>query len=576
MKDMTNHYSAPKPRVAYLSMGAYLESYLPTYSGGLEVLAGDILRSCADRRIPIVGIIQASSSGYFRQGIDQNGWQQEVPVYWTPQKTLRRIPETVTLEHCGRELIVGAERYDITGSTGFKVPVYLLDTNFAQNDESLRQITGMLYDADYERRLAQENVLGQAGIKLMKHLGYDDILLHMNEGHAALGALQLLSKEGLPEEDVRRRSVFTTHTPVPAGHDVFDYGLANDVLGKRFLPDRIKEFAGHDRLNMTRLAVSLSGYINAVSRRHAEVCRAMDIFSGRKVDFITNGIHPETWAARPMMDFFDDYLPNWRFEPVVFERAGNTIPLDALDQAKERAKRYLMGFLNSELNVEFDQDVLTIVWARRFTDYKRPLLLFRDIDRLHQLAEKYGRIQVIFSGKAHPNDQHGKELIQKIIRYSRELKNHLRCAFIPGYNAKIARRLIGGADIWLNTPRRPLEASGTSGMKAALNGGLNLSSYDGWIVEGYEMTPEAVWLAGPQTRQVAPDSDKEAADSEDAGTMYDNLKELLNLYYRHPKALLRRRAQAVSLISWFNTDRCVREYADKAWRLSPREFSWTS
>ncbi|MFW6137515.1 MAG: alpha-glucan family phosphorylase, partial [Candidatus Aminicenantaceae bacterium] len=254
---MTNPYSAPKPRVAYLSMGAYLESYLPTYSGGLEVLAGDILRSCADRRIPIVGIIQASSSGYFRQGIDQNGWQKEVPVYWTPQKTLPRIPETVILEHRGRELTVGAERYNITGSTGYRVPVYLLDTHFEANDESLRQITGMLYDADVESRLAQENVLGQAGIKLMRRLGYDDILLHMNEGHAALGALQLFSNERMTAEEVRRRSVFTTHTPVPAGHDVFDYGMAKDVLGGRFLSDKIKEFAGPERLNMTRLAVSL-------------------------------------------------------------------------------------------------------------------------------------------------------------------------------------------------------------------------------------------------------------------------------------------------------------------------------
>lgn len=572
---MTIQTNAKKPRIAYLSMGAYLESYLPTYSGGLEVLAGDILRSCADRRIPIAGIIQASSSGYFRQGIDENGWQQEVPIHWTPQKTLPRIPETVTIEYRGQKLTVGAERYDITGSTGFKVPVYLLDTHFDANDESMQGITGMLYDADPERRLAQENVLGQAGVKLMAKLGYEDFLIHMNEGHAALGPLQLISGEGLSIDEVRKRSIFTTHTPVPAGHDVFDYELAGNVTGGKFLSEKIKELAGQDRLNMTRLALSLSGYINAVSLRHADVCRAMDIFSGKQIDYITNGIHPETWAVPPMMDFFDDYLHNWRFEPAVFERARNRIPLDALTQAKEMAKRYLLGFINSEFNVSFDQDVLTIVWARRFTGYKRPLLLFRDLDWLHQLAEKHGRIQIIFSGKAHPSDHRGKELIQQVIRYSHELNNNVRCAFVPGYNTKIARRLLGGADVWLNTPRRPLEASGTSGMKAALNGSLNLSSYDGWVVEGHELAPEAIWLAGPQTEQVVPENDKNETDAADAAVMYDNLEELISLYYRNPAELARRRAQALSLTAFFNTDRCVREYADKAWRLSPREFFWS-
>jgi glycogen phosphorylase len=572
---MTFQPNSRKPRIAYLSMGAYLESYLPTYSGGLEVLAGDILRSCADRRIPIAGIIQASSSGYFRQGIDENGWQQEVPVHWAPHKTLPRIPETVKIKYHGEDLTVGAERYDITGSTGFKVPVYLMDTHFPDNDDFMQNITGMLYDADVELRLAQENVLGQAGIKLMKKMGHEDFLIHLNEGHAAFGPLQLMSGDGLSVSEVRRRSVFTTHTPVPAGHDIFDYDLAEKALGKQSLSEKIRELAGRDNLNMTRLALSLSGYINAVSRRHAEVCRTMEVFAGKKIDYITNGIHPETWAVPPMMDFFDDYLPNWRFEPAVFARAPHSIPLDALIEAKEMAKRYLLGFLNSEHNVAFDQDVFTLVWARRFTGYKRPLLLFRDLARLHNLAEKYGRIQVVFSGKSHPNDHRGKELIQQVIRKSQELKNNLRCAFVPGYNTKIARRLLGGADVWLNTPRRPLEASGTSGMKAALNGGLNLSSYDGWIVEGYEMAPDSIWLVGPQSNQMFPESDREKNDDEDAGIMYDSLEDLLILYYRYPQEFARRRAQAISLASWFNTDRQVREYADKAWRLSPREFSWS-
>ncbi len=572
---MISRRNIMKPRIVYLSMGAYLESYLPTYSGGLEVLAGDILRSCADRRIPIAGVIQASSSGYFRQGIDENGWQQEVPVHWAPQKTLPRMPETVTIEYHGRKLKVGAELYSVTGATGFRVPVYLLDTHFESNDEDMRHITGMLYDADVERRLAQESVLGRAGIKLMNRLGSGEFLLHMNEGHAALGPVQLMEGNGLTLQDVRKRTVFTTHTPVPAGHDVFDYGLAQNLLGNSFLSDKIKGLAGRDHMNMTRLAISTSGYINAVSRRHAEVCRAMDIFSGCKVDYLTNGIHPDTWAAPPVRDFFNDYLPNWRFEPAVFERARHSIPLDALAEAKEMAKRYLVGFLNSELNVEFDQDVFTIVWARRFTAYKRPLLFFRDLDKLHQLAEKHGRIQIIFSGKAHPNDHHGKELIQQVIRNSRELKNNVRCAFIPGYNTKIARRLLGGADVWLNTPRRPLEASGTSGMKAALNGTLNLSSYDGWIVEGLDMAPDSIWLVGPQSDQVVPVNDREKDDAEDSQRMYESLEDLLILYYHYPKEMIRRRARAVSLASWFNTDRLVREYADKAWHLSPREYSWS-
>jgi len=562
-----------RPQVAYLSMGAYFESYLPTYSGGLEVLAGDTLRSCADLRIPIVGVIQASSDGYFRQKLDDNGVQLAEPVYWAPHKTLHRITEYVTIKHKGRDLRVGAELYEIMGETEFKVPVFLLDTNFDENfhsgNEDDRAITGMLYHASAEQRVAQENVLGQGGVKLTRKLGYDSInTFHMNEGHTCFATLELLAEKGYNDDRVRESCVFTTHTPVPAGQSVWDYDLVKRVVGNDFLPWHIQKLAGESRFNTTRLAMNLSRYTNAVSKRHAAACEAMDVFRGKRIPYITNGIHPKTWAVPPIAVLYDNNLKYWTIEPTVLEDSIDKIPHQELLNAKNQAKRYLIGFINATNPVKFDIDTLTIVWARRFTAYKRPLLIFRDIDRLYKLAEKNEGIQILFAGKSHPADNEGKRLIQQVNQIAKKLSGAVNCTFIEGYDAKTARRLLGGADIWLNTPRRPLEASGTSGMKAALNACLNLSTYDGWVVEGHEMDPESVWIIGPRTEQSKTNSNFDEDDRTDAESLYESLEQILEIYYHDKEELARRMAHSIRLVSHFNTHRMVREYATKAWNVA--------
>jgi starch phosphorylase len=568
------------PKIAYMSMGAYLESYMPTYSGGLEILAGDTLRTCADMGIPIVGFIQASNNGFYRQRIKDN-LQVEESVFWDPQSTLQRLDESVFIRHKGRDLRVGAEVFPIIGQTGHVVPVYLMDSNFDDNFhndwEDDRQLTSQLYSN--EHRIAQENILGQGSVKLARALGYRDIeTFHMNEGHACFATLELLAENGFSDDDVRNLCVFTTHTPVPAGHDVFSYDSVREVVGDNLLPWHIGKLAGEYAFNTTQLATSLSRYVNGVARMHGKVCARMDLFRNRKVDHITNGVHVKTWASQPMAEFYDEALPGWKHEPSLFEKAVS-VPTNALLRAKSVAKRQLICYVNSECPTKFRQDVLTIVWARRFACYKRPELLFHDVDRLERITEKYGNIQIIFTGKPHPQDAMGKASLHRIIDLFHSRNgggngncngnghDRVRCAFLPGYSATLSIWLLGGADIWLNTPRRPKEASGTSGMKASLNGAVNLSVYDGWWVEGMEMNPEAGWTIGPRPQELMDETDDCIRDLADAESLYDNLEDILKTYYGNQGAWGEKIRHSITLAAYFNTHRMVKEYAEKAWNL---------
>jgi len=542
-----------------MCMEAYLEPCIPTYSGGLGVLEGDILKSYADLRIPAVGIIQSSTAGYFGQAIDGSGWQREAPVYWDPKSTLGAIDEKVVIKNRGRNLYVGASPYVITGETGFKINTFLLDTDLEENHEDDREITGRLYDGNPEQRIAQENVLGQAGVKLVRKLYGDKIIFHANEGHAAFASLELL-REGKSIEDIKRAFAFTTHTPVAAGHDRWNYDQVANILGD-FLPENIREFAGQNELNMTQLALSFSSYVNAVSRKHAEVCREMDVFKGRKIDYITNGVHPKTWASESFRELFHNHFPHWTLEPRVLSDAKHIFPEEILE-AKNQAKRHLIGYINTSYPVKFRQDALTLVWARRFTSYKRPDLLIRDIDRLYKISEKCP-LQIIYSGKAHPSDEEGKKLIQKVVNFSRDNnKSNLKAVFLEDYNAYMAKLLMGGADVWVNTPRRPQEASGTSGMKAALNGCLNLSTYDGWVAEGYEMAPDAIWLVGPEKEQTIINPDWQQEDAVDSKILYENLEQIAGLY-PDKEEWAKRMGSSIGLLAYFNTHRVVKELASK-------------
>lgn len=503
-----------KRRVGYFSMEIALESGVPTYSGGLGVLAGDTMRSAADLGVPLVGVTLASRGGYFRQQIAR-GVQSEDAQSWNPHDHARRVDAKVAVPIAGRQVWVGAWEYRVAPSPGSHadaVPVLMLDTDLPENEPEDRLLTGRLYGGDHAYRLRQELVLGIGGVGLLDALGVHVDKYHLNEGHAAfltLALLRTLLAAGHALEDavrtVQAQCVFTTHTPVPAGHDQFEYELANACLGDFVAPDLLRQLAGAERLNVTQLALSLSGWVNGVAKRHAEVSRAM--FPGREVHAITNGVHPWTWCSDAHRRLYDRHIPNWTQEPERLAHA-QAIPAAELVLAHAEAKAALLAHAAAAgAGHALRPERFTIGFARRMTAYKRPSLLFTDPARLRRLAEKYP-MQVVLAGKAHPADQEGKRQIAQLHAHAADLADVLPVVFLPGYDMRLGRLVTAGCDIWLNTPQRPLEASGTSGMKAALNGVPNLSVLDGWWLEGWieGVTGWAVGEDGPHD----PDADVEA------------------------------------------------------------------
>ncbi|MDP2973118.1 MAG: alpha-glucan family phosphorylase, partial [Deltaproteobacteria bacterium] len=416
--------------VSYFSMEIGIDPAIPTYSGGLGVLAGDTIRSAADLRVPMVAVTLLHRKGFFRQRLDASGWQREEEAEWIIEDFLKEmLPRTsVTIE--GRVVHLRAWRYEVQGVSGYNVPVYFLDTDLPENSEWDRTLTHFLYGGDQHYRLCQEVILGIGGIRILRALGYDRIeRFHMNEGHASLLTLELLDEEvgkagraSTSQDDieaVREKCVFTTHTPVPAGHDQFPMDLVNRVLGHREVFLKMKDvFCCKGLLNMTYLALNLSRYINGVAKKHGEVSRLM--FEGYSIDAITNGVHAATWVADPFQKLYDRYLPDWRQDNFSF-RYALSIPKQELWEAHQQAKRYLIAYVNRETDVEMDANILTIGFARRATTYKRGDLLFTDIERLKSISSSVGSFQVIYAGKAHPKDQGGKELMKRIFQAKEQL-----------------------------------------------------------------------------------------------------------------------------------------------------------
>jgi len=568
-----------RPVLAYFSFGAHLDSSTPTYSGGLEMLSGDTAKTLADMRIPAVVVIQASNAGYFRQEIDGEGWQIAHPINWKPSLSRPRILETVQIKHEGRDLTVGAVLYECKGESGYVIPVLMLDTDYECNTAEDRRITGMLYSDSL--RIAQENVLGQAGIKLIQEIGWEFgekgiRTVHMNEGHAAFGVLELLNLYGGDMEKVMDLCAFTTHTPEPGGHEKWPYEQVRRIVGG-FLPGNIGELSDVEgELGMTKLGAGLSRYVGGVSRQHGEMCRSLDAFRGIDIDYITNGVHPPTWLPErePMAKLLDDHFRSWRHDPRVLEDAVRHISRDEILAARDDAKRRMIGRLNRDLDVALTPDAYTIVWARRFVSYKRPDLILRDLDELHHIAEKYGKIQIIFAGKVHPNDRDGLKLLHDTIGEMNKHQNGLVvCTFAPGYNPESAKRLIAGADGWLSTPRRPHEACGTSGMKALFAGTRNISSWDGWIPEGYEINPDAIAVFGPKEgrTELSPWQNWDAEDDSDAGSLYEILREEYDQFGNSDRRADNSLAN-LGLAPYFSSHRMVLEYMEKVWRIKLSEF----
>ena len=575
-------------KIAYFSMEIALESGVATYGGGLGVLAGDTIRSAADLQVPLVAVSLVHRRGYFQQRLDANGWQVEEPAKWHLEDYLTEMPSRATLEIEGRTVHLRCWKYDIKGVSGYSVPVYLLDSCLPENSEADQQLTHVLYGGDSGYRLCQEIVLGIGGVRMLRALGYEAIeRFHMNEGHASLLTLELLQeearKQGRERVDmndlavVRPKCIFTTHTPVPAGHDQFPLAVVSRLLGHRedfsdaFASDvaaRVfgrrqsgsapKSFPdGQDTLNMTYLGLNMSRYVNGVAKKHGEVSRLM--FAGYQIDAITNGVHAATWTSPAFQALYDRHIPDWRQDNFSLRHAEE-IPKDEIWDAHMRAKAQLLEVVNKNSGVAMVPDVLTIGFARRATAYKRADLLFTDIQRLKTLAEA-GGLQVIYAGKAHPSDQDGKMLIQRILRIKDELKDDIGIAFLANYDMQLAKLVTAGVDLWLNTPQPPLEASGTSGMKAALNGIPSLSILDGWWLEGL-IEGTTGWAIGDRTTREGTDSGPQDADS-----LYAKLEQtIIPMFYQRKGRYIDVMRHAIAVNgSFFNTQRMLQQYVLSAY-----------
>jgi len=557
-------------KIAYFSMEIGLEAAMPTYSGGLGILAGDTILSAADLRVPMVAVSLLHRKGYFYQRLAEDGTQIEEPVAWNPDDFTQEMPQRVAVSIEGRTVQVRAWKFEVKGAGGFVVPVYFLDTDLEDNAEEDRILTQYLYGLDKHYRLCQEVVLGIGGVRMLRALGYDAIKrFHMNEGHASLLTLELLDERIRAKDDktmttedlaaVREQCVFTTHTPVAAGHDQFDMELAGRVLGPHEAFAMEGVFCCNGTMNMTYLALNLSHYVNGVAKKHGQVSRQM--FEGYKIDAITNGIH-NRWVSESMQALYDRHIPGWR-EDNFSLRYALSIPCQEVTAAHAAAKRELINKVNRQTNLGFDMDVLTLGFARRSTTYKRADLLFGNPDRLRRLAKDIGPFQLVYSGKAHPQDHEGKALIKRIFAASRELRDSIKIAYLPNYEMTIARQIVAGVDVWLNTPQPPMEASGTSGMKAAMNGVPSLSVLDGWWIEGC-IEDATGWAIGQNHRH----GHDQVDPSKDAEDLYCKLEHVIGLYYNEPSKFCSIMQHAIALNgSFFNTQRMMQQYVLKAYYL---------
>jgi glycogen phosphorylase len=560
------------PKIAYFSMEIGIRSEIPTYSGGLGILAGDTIKSAADLRLPMVAVTLLTERGYFRQVLDERGRQREEAEVWMPSMFMELLPEKVSVEIEGRDVYLQAWIYEIRSVRGGIVPIFYLDTDTAENSPHDREITAYLYGGDRAYRLKQEIVLGIGGVRMLKKLGFVIKKYHMNEGHASLLALELLKeyKKDIEEvwderlvwdtERVKDLCVFTTHTPVEAGHDKFAYDLVSKIMGEMIPLHVLRDLAGRDHMNMTLLALNLSEYVNGVAKKHGEISQHM--FPGYEIHAITNGVHSYTWTCDSFKRLYDRYLPGWANEPEHFVLVGR-IPEDELWNAHLEAKVALLNFVRNETGIEMDHDVFTLGFARRATAYKRADLLFTDIERLQRIGK--GRLQIIYAGKAHPKDDTGKWLIEKIFVIKEKLKESLKIAYLQNYNMGMALKLVSGVDVWLNTPMRPLEASGTSGMKATHNGVPNFSVLDGWWIEGH-IEGFTGWSIGPYPSEYS--AHEEVMDStQDAEDLYHKLEHvILPAFYNDKPAWVKVMQNAIGMNAYyFNSHRMMRRYVTEAY-----------
>jgi len=573
-----------------------LENDMPSYSGGLGVLAGDTIHAAADIRLPMVAVSLLYRKGYFRQRLGEDGAQTEEPVEWEVEKFLKEEEPHVWVTLEDRRVELRAWRYMVKGVRGYEVPVYFLDADLPANDARDRELTGTLYGGDPYYRLSQEVLLGIGGVRMLRALGHTELMrYHMNEGHAALLTMELLEEEtkragrtsikGEDIERVRSKCVFTTHTPVPAGHDKFPAEYLS-----RLVPDQVRFIDVKDAssvdlmksilqveqtypdwkeaaqrgasVSMTYLALSLSNYVNGVAKLHGEVSRKM--FPNVPIEAITNGVHAATWTAPAFQDLFDRYIPSWR-EDNYSLRGALGLPPEEVWAAHLLSKHSLLEAVRMKTGLKLDPEAFTIGFARRATGYKRADLILRDLDRLRQIAKNVGPFQIVYAGKAHPRDAGGKEIIKKIFKAKKALKKAVTVVFLDDYDLELAGHLTSGVDLWLNTPQYPLEASGTSGMKAAVNGVPSLSILDGWWVEGC-IEGVTGWSIG-EPRRGDPGPESPVDNVVDTESLYTKLESvILPMFYEERPRYLEVMRHAIAMNgSFFNTQRMVQQYITDAY-----------
>lgn len=561
LKQYLIDFMSDHPMIAYLSMEIGVDSQLPTCCGGLGVLAGDTVKGSAEIDFPLVGVSLRHHKGYFEQEIE-NSQQKEVLKRSNPFGVLRKRSEKVRVEIEGRNVTIGAEEYIIKNGHANRVPIYFLDTRIDENTKEDREISETCYwmgkptthEEHQRHRLKQEMVLGIGGVRFLERIGYKIRKYHLNEGHTALATLEIANKNNWNQKETQQKFSFTTHTLVPAGHESFPLDMVKNTLECCFPMEKIIEYGREgDCLNMTKLAMSLSDYQNGVSKKNAEAARLM--FPERKIDYITNGIHLGSWTSGSFKGLFDCHLPGWEDNPEKLKDAM-TLPNAEVWEAHQENKDTLIDFIEDEYGVSLDRNKLTLGWFRRMAEYKRPTLIFTDRERLKRIGT--GKLQILVAGKAHPRDTYGKEAIRMIQEESKIVNGEVPTVFIENYGMEISPTLIAGVDVLLNTPRPPNEASGTSGMKALSNGVINVSSWDGWIDEEFKTKEGLIgWAFGHQYE----------TDIQDAQGLYNVLEQkVIPTFYYNRQKWIEMQKHSIALASYYNTNRMLKEYIERAWR----------
>ena len=538
-------------KIAYFSAEIGISSSLPTYSGGLGVLAGDHIKAAADEGLPLCAITLLYKEGYFKQRIDDEGHQTETYPKFDPEPLLKKLDFTFPLHLQGRDVQIEVYRLDYTGLNGHILPIYFMDTDLESNSDEDKSISLRLYSGNKNHRILQEAILGFGGIHLLKHLGILDNIetFHMNEGHCSFLTLKLL-EEFKNENSVREKCHFTTHTPVPAGHDHFAMDRVNSLI-HGLIPENLglPSLVQNSRLHMTELGLYFSRSANGVSKLHGDV--AQDQFPDHQIGYITNGVYHPYWICAQIRKVYDIYLPGWKEDGKKLLEV-DSVPDDELLAAHAKRKRILLGYANAQVQKALSRNILTIGFARRAATYKRAHLLFKDLERLVNICQ--GQVQFIFAGKAHPKDHQGKEIIQEIVANANELYGKVKVIFLENYNMWLGRMITSGVDVWLNTPLRPNEASGTSGMKATLNGIPNLSILDGWWAEGCEDDING-WAIG------TPD---EPNDEADANHLFELLEEkVIPTFYGQTDKWVSLMKASIKTGARFTAQRMIRDYKKK-------------